>query len=459
MAFSFLAALLEKWIGCRILQDIAGFYSFLQFYRYELIIVNGSEVIWILMRILKIIKMLPMKILTVHNSYLQRGGEDAVADMESRLLRDHGHDVECYRQSNVGIHEMPAMALACASIWSHRSAAAIDQSCAAFQPDLIHAHNTFPLISPALYWLAARRKIPIVLTLHNFRLLCPQAMFLREGKNCEACLGKLPWRAVTRKCYRNSLSQSGAVAVVLTAHRAIGTYRNKVTSYIAPSEFSRGKFVAGGFPPERIHIKPNFVDVAETPEWTGRKGGLFVGRLSPEKGLGVLIEAMEGMRGDAAADCPYRRIRVVGSGPMEGQAKKQFGDRYLGAKSAAEVLDLLRTSLFLVVPSTCGESFGLVVIEAFSCGVAVIASNHGALGELVEDGVTGLLAIPGDAADLARKIQWACDHPDKMLSMGRAARAEYLKRYCASENYKLLMDIYVNAMSAETSSTREAKNV
>jgi glycosyltransferase involved in cell wall biosynthesis len=411
------------------------------------------------MKMLNIIKPSPMKILTVHNSYLQHGGEDAVADMESRLLRDHGHDVECYRQSNAGIHEMPAMALACASIWSHSSAAAIDRSCASFQPDLIHAHNTFPLISPALYWMAARRKIPIVLTLHNFRLLCPQAMFLREGKNCEACLSKLPWRAVTRKCYRNSLLQSGAVAIMLTAHRAIGTYRNKVTSYIAPSDYSRRKFIAGGFPQERIHVKPNFVDVADVPEWTRRKGGLFVGRLSPEKGLGVLIEAMEGMPGDSASDRPYRCIRVVGSGPMEERVARHFGDRYLGARPSAEVLDLLRTSLFLVAPSTCGESFGLVVIEAFSCGVAVIASNRGALAELVEDGVTGLLVVPGDASDLARKIQWACDHPDRMLSMGRAAYAEYRKKYTASENYGLLMGIYRNAMSSAALSTRGAENV
>ena len=410
------------------------------------------------MRILKIIQMPPMRILTVHNSYLQRGGEDMVAEMESRLLRTHGHDVECYRQSNAGIHDMPALGLAVTSIWSHKSAAAIDQSCTSFQPDLIHAHNTFPLISPALYWLASRRKIPIIVTLHNFRLLCPQAMFLREGKNCEACLSKVPWRAVTGKCYRNSHLQSGVVAAMLLTHRAIGTYRHKVTSYIAPSEFSRGKFVAGGFPQERIHVKPNFVDVAEVPEWTRRKGGLFVGRLAPEKGLGILIEALERLRGAAAPDYPYRGIRVVGSGPMEAQVRLYFGDRYLGAKSSDDILGLLRTSLFLVAPSTCSESFGLVVIEAFSCGVAVIASNHGALGELVEDGVTGLLTTPGDAADLARKIQWACDHPDQMLRMGRAAHTQYLKRYCASENYKLLMDIYINAMSPATSSTREMRH-
>ncbi len=399
-----------------------------------------------------------MKILTVHNSYLQRGGEDVVADMESRLLRNHGHEVQCYRQSNVGIHDMSGLTLACTSIWSHKSAVEIGVSCDSFRPDLIHAHNTFPLISPALYWLAARRKIPIVLTLHNFRLLCPQAMFMREGKNCEECLGKLPWRAVTRKCYRNSFQQSGVVAAMLMSHRAIGTYRHKVTSYIAPSEFSRRKFIAGGFPRERIHVKPNFVDAGDAPTWTRRDDGLFVGRLSSEKGLGVLIEATKTIRGDSSGRS-YRGLKVVGSGPMESEVKQHFEDRYLGIKSSAEVLDLLRTSLFLVVPSTCSESFGLVVIEAFSCGVAVIASNHGALAELVEDGITGLLTIPGDATDLARKIQWACDHPDQMLRMGRAAHVEYQRRYSASENYGLLMSIYENAMRLPTWPTKEVTHV
>lgn len=399
-----------------------------------------------------------MKILTVHNSYLQRGGEDIVADMESRLLRLHGHDVQCYRQSNVGVHDMPPMALAGGSIWSHKSAVEIGRSCDSFRPDLIHAHNTFPLISPALYWLAAKRKIPIVLTLHNFRLLCPQAMFMREGKNCEECLAKLPWRAVTRKCYRNSALQSGVVAAMLVTHRAIGTYRHKVTSYIAPSEFSRRKFIAGGFPPEQIHVKPNFVDVEEVPAWATREGGLFVGRLSPEKGLDVLIEATKRIQGGDPGRS-YCGIKVVGSGPMEGKVKQHFEDRYLGTKSSTEVLELLRASLFLVVPSTCSESFGLVVIEAFSCGVAVIASNHGALAELVEDGVTGLLTIPGDATDLARKIQWARDHPDQMLRMGRAAHAEYLRRYSARENYGLLMKIYENAMCFRTLPMGRAKHV
>jgi len=370
------------------------------------------------------------------------------AEMESQLLREHGHAVECYRQSNDAIKEMSNTALAWTTIWSSKSADDIAKLCDSFRPDLIHVHNTFPLISPALYWLATARKIPIVQTLHNFRLLCPQAMFLRDGKNCEDCLGRLPWRAVTRKCYRDSGVQSGLVASMLMIHRAIGTYRDKVTSYIAPSEFSRKKFIAAGFAKNKIHVKPNFVVGKEDPVWTGRSGGLFVGRLSPEKGLDTLIDAMKWIAGVRQPGSENHCIKVVGAGPMEHAVRKQFGDCLLGAKSSAEVFNLLRSARYVVVPSTCYETFGLVAIEAFSCGVAVIASNHGALGELIDDGVTGLLFVPGDAIDLAKKITWANDHPAEMLAMGRRAYARYLKNYTAQENYKMLMEIYGMAISS-----------
>ena len=225
---------------------------------------------------------------------------------------------------------MSAAALASTTIWSQKSKGDVGSLCDTFRPDLIHVHNTFPLISPALYWLAAARGIPIVQTLHNFRLLCPQAMFLRDGRNCEDCLGRLPWRAVTRKCYRESSLQSGLVASMLTIHRAIGTYRDKVTNYIAPSEFSRQKFITAGFAKDKIHVKPNFVEGKEDPVWTGRDGGLFVGRLSPEKGLDTLIDAMKLIARSGPPDSANHSFKLVGEGPMENVVKQQFGGCLLG---------------------------------------------------------------------------------------------------------------------------------
>jgi glycosyltransferase involved in cell wall biosynthesis len=390
-----------------------------------------------------------MKILIAHNAYRLAGGEDAVVDAESALLRDRGHDVVLYRRHNDELQSMSPAGAAATAIWSHRSSSDMTELCARLRPDVIHVHNTFPLMSPSILWAAAKGRIPVVQTLHNFRLLCPQAMFLRDGKICEDCLGKLPWRGVTRKCYRESALQSAVAAGVLTTHRALGTYRDHVTLFIALSAFCRDKFIAGGLPADRIRIKPNFVaadplsaaaNEKAANQKIERRGGIFVGRLSSEKGLDVLADA-EAIAGDAS-------VRVAGAGPLEEFARNAFCERYLGPQPRERVFELLRGARYLVAPSTCYESFGLALIEAFACGTPVIASRHGAFAELVEDGVNGLLFSPGDAHDLAEKIAWAKDHPERMLEMGRAARRDYEARYTSQRNYEMLVSIYEDAIKA-----------
>ncbi len=380
-----------------------------------------------------------MRILIAHNAYQHRGGEDAVVAAEEALLRAHGNETLLYQRHNDELQAMPRMQAAVSAIWSSQSVRELEQQCREFQPDVIHAHNTFPLISPSLYWVAHKLRIPVIQTLHNFRLLCPQAMLLRDGGICEDCVGKLPWRAVTRKCYRDSTLQSAVLGSMLTLHKTIGTFNHKVALYIATNTFCRDKFIAGGLPDERLRVKPHFVDnVSLTPQWEQREGGLFIGRLSPEKGLDVLIDACKQLAAPA--------VRIVGTGPLADRVVPAFGERYLGYRERQEVLQLLGNAAFLVAPSTCYETFGLVGIEAFSCGTPVIASRRGSFGELVTDGVTGLLFEPGDAQDLARKIEWALTHPDAMREMGRAARAEYLSRYTPQRNYQMLMEIYQEAV-------------
>lgn len=380
-----------------------------------------------------------MKILVAHNAYQHRGGEDAVVDAELALLRDHGHDVEVYRLHNDALNHMPRAAAALSTVWSQQSARDIEGLCECFSPDLIHVHNTFPLISPSLYWAAAKRAVPVVQTLHNFRLLCPQAIFLREGKICEDCVGKLPWRAVTRKCYHQSALQSAVITGMLAAHRVIGTYHERVTRYIALNKFARAKYIEGGLPAELFRIKPNFVASATLPVYDGRSGGLYVGRLSSEKGLDVLAGAVRLSR---AAE-----IDVIGSGPLEALARKAFGDRYLGFRSLEEIMTRMSVARFLVLPSICYENSPRTIVEAFSCGLPVIASRLGALPDIVRDGVTGLLFNPGDPADLAEKIAWAAAHPGQMTRMGQAARAEYEAEYTPERNYEILMGIYDDAIS------------
>ena len=380
-----------------------------------------------------------MNILFVHNAYQNFGGEDAVVDMEMALLRSRGHAVQLYQRHNDELHTLPAVTAAASALWSRRSARDVDMICADFQPDLIHVHNTFPLISPSIYWTAARKRIPVVQTLHNFRLLCAQGTFLRKGTICEDCLGKSPWRAVVRKCYRESMPQSAVLAGMLSAHRLAGTYRNRITRYIALSAFSRDRFVAGGLPAQRLRIKPNFVDGADSPGPGQRAGGLFVGRLSSEKGIGILLGAVR-----QGADT---RIEAIGAGPSETAVASQLGDGYLGFRSRAEIMQRMRLASFLIVPSMCLEQLPTTILEAYSCALPVIASRLGALANIVQDGVTGLLFTPGDEADLSRKIAWAGAHGEQMQRMGRAARAEYEAKYTPSINYQMLIEIYEEAIA------------
>ena len=382
----------------------------------------------------------PPRVLMVHNAYQHRGGEDSVVEAEIELLRSRGHAVELYGRDNDEVADASKLSLARQTFWSTRTSEDMRRLFAAFRPDVIHVHNTFPLISPSLYWSAARARIPVVQTLHNFRLLCPQAMFLREGKVCEDCLGRLPLPAVVHGCYRGSRPTTAVLGGMLGFHRMLGTWQSKVTRYIALNKFCRQKFIEGGLPAERILLKPNFVDFA-APVAQAREGFLFVGRLSAEKGLSVLLEA--------ARQAPELSVSVAGSGPQANLLVAEPAVRALGALDGEGVRTAMSGALALVMPSIWYETFGMVVIEAFACGTPVIASRLGAMAEIVEDGVTGLLFEAGNAHDLAEKMRWAQANQERMAEMGRAARLEYEARYTAARNYEMLMSIYKEAIAAE----------
>lgn len=382
----------------------------------------------------------PLRVLVAHNAYQHRGGEDSVVEAEITLLRHRGHEVATYFRHNDEIEAMSKPALALRTLWSAEDQAVLGRMMADFRPDLIHVHNTFPLISPALYWAAVRAGVPVVQTLHNFRLLCPQAMLLRHGSVCEDCIGHLPWRGVARRCYRGSALQSGVLASMLALHRALGTYRHKVARYIALNDFCRDKFIAGGLPPERVAVKPNFVDIpAPVGNLKARRGGLFVGRLSPEKGINVLAEAMDRVPGISLA--------VIGTGPEQHKVDACAGLHALGGRTGEEVLHAMGEASYLVMPSIWYETFGMVAIEAFASGTPVIASQLGSMSELIDDGRTGLLFEPGSADSLAERIAWAEAHPVEMARMGQAARAEYEAKYTADINYRQLMAIYQAAIN------------
>ena len=377
--------------------------------------------------------MTPYKILIVHNAYQQRGGEDSVVDSEITLLRSHGHEVATYFRNNDDITSMPAVKVAIQTLWSSTTVTELTALINLFKPDVIHVHNTLPLISPAVYWVANRAGVPIVQTLHNFRLNCISALYLRDNKICEDCVGHLPWRGVKHKCYRDSTTASTVLAGVLTLHRVLGTYKNKVSRYIALNDFCRNKFIQGGLPADLLAVKPNFVD-APLPLKLPRHGILFVGRLSVEKGIESLAKAA-----DLLSD---PQLRVVGDGAQAALLDHIEGVSKVGLLPSDKVRQEMNSALAFVIPSIWYENFPRTIVEAFAAGLPVIASRIGALADIVTDGETGLLFDPGNAQDLAHKMAWALNHPEQMAIMGQKARAVYDEKYTSEQNYMQLIDIY-----------------
>lgn len=385
-----------------------------------------------------------MQILLVHNYYQQPGGEEAVFAAEAVLLEIHGHRVLQYTAHNDRVPTMGKLPLARATLYNTGVYRELRTLIRRERPQVVHLHNTFPLISPAAYYAARAEKVPVVQTLHNYRLMCPAAIFFRDGHACEDCLGKvIPWPGLLHACYRSSRVATGAVAAMVTVHRILGTWTNAVDVYIALTEFARQKFIEGSLPAEKIVVKPHFVH-PDPGAGSGQRGyALFVGRLSPEKGLHTLLEAWEQLRGRVP-------LKIVGDGPLADRvaaaAVELAGVEWLGRRSSKEIYELMGEAAFLVVPSECYETFGRVAIEAFATGTPVIASHIGAVAEVVDSGRTGLHFRTGDPFDLAAQIEWALTHPAELARMRQEARAEFEARYTATRNYGMLAEIYNLAM-------------
>lgn len=389
-----------------------------------------------------------MKVLLVHNSYREPGGEDAVFVAEASLLRRQGNGVFEYTESNSPIINWQRLPAILHTIWSVPTKRKLGQMLRETKPGLVHFHNTFMRVSPSAYHACKEAGVPVVQTLHNYRLLCPTATFFRDGRVCEDCINKTPaWPGVLHGCWRGSRAGTAVVATMLTVHRWLKTWERQVDIYIALTEFARSKFIEGGLPAEKIVVKPNFVhpDPGVGVPGQGREGyALFVGRLSPEKGVRRLLRPWRQLRGIP--------LKIVGDGPLMEEVRA-FVEReglddveVLGRRPREEVFALMREARFLVFPSQCYETFGMTIAEAFACGVPVIASRLGAMAEIVEDGRTGLLFRPGDPEDMAAKVEWTWTHPKQMAEMGREARKEYEAKYTAECNYQMLMEIYERAI-------------
>ncbi len=382
-----------------------------------------------------------MRILLVHNRYQQAGGEDRVFERERALLQSAGHEVETYERHNCEISERGTAQTALDAIWSRQSHAEVSALIGRFRPDVLHAHNTFPLVSPSAFHAAHTQGVPVVQTLHNFRLACLNATLLRDSRPCRSCVGRVPWRGVAHRCYQGGIAQSAVLAASLTLHRVVGTYRSRIRTFIALTRSAREEFVAAGLPAERIVVKPNFVSETAACAARDRANVLYVGRLSPEKGIATLAEA--------ARLLPDVRFVVAGTGPSKTELSGLRNVVLLGQLSPEAVLEQMRSARCLVMPSLWPEGMPMALLEAFSSGLPVIASDIGSLGEIVEPGLTGLLFQPGDAAGCAARITELLGDTASWEQMSMGAREQASDRFGPARNLELLEAIYSSCLAPD----------
>jgi glycosyltransferase involved in cell wall biosynthesis len=380
-----------------------------------------------------------MKILQVHNYYQFSGGEDSVLENEKRLLESKGNSVFQFIKENKEINGYSLLKKANLfnrSVWSKESFHELKELIKKVKPDICHVHNYMPLISPSVFSACREMKVPVLQTLHNYRMLCANANLFRDGEVCEECIGKSLYHGVKYGCYRSSRVQTFAVARMIESNKKKGMWDGGVDGYIALTNFSKNKFIKEGMPAAKIFVKPNFL--FEDPGYSGKDENyfFFAGRLDETKGIDVLIEA--------ANELPGVKFKVAGDGPLKEKVTAVPNIEYLGQLKKNELLEYIKSSTALVFPSKSYETFGLSIIEAFACYKPVIGSKLGAMAEIIEEGKTGLLFEPGSAKALVEKIEWAIKNKDEMKQMGINARKEYEEKYSAEKNYEMLMYIYNN---------------
>jgi len=393
-----------------------------------------------------------VRVLLVHNFYRQPGGEDRVFATEARLLSERGHQVFTYEAHNPRENGVAVLRLAGQAFWNQKAYRDLRRLIKEVQPDVVHLHNTFPLISPAACYAARREGVAVVQTLHNYRLICPSGLLFREGRPCEECVGAFtPWPGVVHACYRDSHAASLVAGATLAVHRASGTWSRQVNRYIALTRFAREIFIAGGLPAQSVAIKPNVIHPDPGAGSGDGRFALFIGRLAREKGIDTLVKAW--------AQVGHRMpLTIVGDGPLAAEVRRAVAGNpavtWVGQQPPAVVEELLGRATCLIVPSIWYETFGLVVAEAFARGTPVVASRLGALSELVEDGRTGFHFTPGDADDLARRATRFTEYPEAAAAMRVHARAAYERRYAVESNYETLCRIYADAIASNVCVTR-----
>ncbi|HEX8041194.1 MAG TPA: glycosyltransferase [Chryseosolibacter sp.] len=387
-----------------------------------------------------------MRILQIHNRYQYRGGEDYVFESEADLLREHGHHVEQLLFDNNKIKTWKdKLSAATGVVYNRSSRKIVEEKITSFRPDVIHVHNFIVLASPSIFFAARKHGIPVILTLHNFRLICPSAtLYFRNGIYERSIRSVLPIDAIWKGVYRDSRWQTAAIATMTFFHHVTGTWKRRIDRYIALTEFARNKFErsALGIPPHKFALKPNFVKDYGTGEPSRADFFLYAGRLTPEKGIQTLLKA---------ASSGEFSLTIVGGGPLEAEvenAARRFSNvRYLGFQDKTQVVSLLKKCRALIFCSTWFEGLPITILEAFCTGTPVIASKLGSMAEIVTDHINGLHFRAGDAKDLCRAINHLAKDPALAETLSRNARSTYLRDYTPETNYALLLRLYEEAVA------------
>ncbi|MER6489601.1 MULTISPECIES: glycosyltransferase [Streptomyces] len=400
-----------------------------------------------------------MHVLVVHNRYAsaQPSGENKVVDQEVELLRSGGHRVELFERRSDDIGSMSLLAKAALPLrvpWNAAVRSELADRLRAERPDVVHVHNVFPLLSPAVLAACADAGVPAVATLHNYTQICPPGTLQRDGRPCTECVGSTPLPAVRHGCYRGSRLATVPLAVSLSANRK--RWWSGVERFLCISGAQRDVLVNAGMPAERLAVKHNFVPDPDARRTDTGEHVLYLGRLAEAKGVRLLMAAWDEVAAGGGVGVP---LVIAGTGPLEAEvsawAAGRDDVRWVGLLDTAECQKAIARSVAVVAPSTWLEAFGLVVVEAMAAGVPVVAAGHGAFVELVEDGVTGLLHRPGESASLASGIRRIAAEPDRNRAMGRAARRRYEQGFSPAVGLDRLVEEYRTAIAGRSALTRD----
>jgi glycosyltransferase involved in cell wall biosynthesis len=388
-----------------------------------------------------------VKILFIHNKYKHYGGEDVALELESSVLLEKGHEVNTLSFDNkhiVGFFSKIGAAFQ--AVYSFSSARKTSNTILQFKPDIIHIHNLFFIASPSIIYAARKHKIPVVLTLNNYRLLCANSLLMRDNEVCELCIHKkFPFHGIRYKCYRGSSAESALVTTITGFHKLISTWKNKVSAFIALNDFSRSKFLNSSLqiPVGKIMAKSNFVRDPGEGNKIREDFFLFVGRIAKEKGVHVLAKAFAAM--------PDNKIIIIGDGPEKISLQEKFRSykniSFTGQMEKQLVKEYMKQCKAFICPSIWYEGTPLTIIEAFAAGTPVITSRLGSMAETVSDGFNGLLFTVGDADDLAKKVSIFLKETRNSAMFYENARQTYLEKYHEDVHYSAILKIYKSAIA------------